>query len=186
MKKEDLIKLGLTEEVATTVANAIAEEMKGFIPKHRFDEVNNQKNEYAQKIEELSKSTGNIEELKQQIEATKAEMANKEAEYQTKIQDITINSGLKSLISGQVHDEDLVISLIDRSKIKIEEGKVIGAEEQLKSLKESKAFLFKTNEPTPQPQPGFIPKIGGGGQPNPTPKEASNLHEAVAEYFQTK
>ena len=40
MKKDELIKLGLTEELAAKVESASAEELKGFIPKSRFDEVN--------------------------------------------------------------------------------------------------------------------------------------------------
>lgn len=33
MKKEELVKLGLDEETAEKVANASAEELKGFVPK---------------------------------------------------------------------------------------------------------------------------------------------------------
>ena len=40
MKKEDFLKLGLTEELAVKAAEASTEELKGFIPKNRFDEVN--------------------------------------------------------------------------------------------------------------------------------------------------
>ena len=43
MKKEDLIALGLTEEQIEKVLNANSEQLKGFIPKARFDEVNNAK-----------------------------------------------------------------------------------------------------------------------------------------------
>ena len=38
MKKEELVKLGLTEEDAEKVAKASEEELKGFVPKSRFDE----------------------------------------------------------------------------------------------------------------------------------------------------
>ena len=41
MKKEDLMKIeGMTDDLATKIAEASAEELKGYIPKTRFDEVN--------------------------------------------------------------------------------------------------------------------------------------------------
>lgn len=40
MKKSDLLTLGLTDELAEKVAALSAEEMKEFIPKSRFNEVN--------------------------------------------------------------------------------------------------------------------------------------------------
>ena len=43
MKKEDFLKLGLSDELANKAAEASAEELKGFIPKSRFDEANEAK-----------------------------------------------------------------------------------------------------------------------------------------------
>ena len=61
MKKEDFLKLGLTEEQATKAAEASAEELKGFIPKSRFDEVNEQKKKLEEDIKTRDKQ---LEELK--------------------------------------------------------------------------------------------------------------------------
>ena len=43
MQKEDFVKLGFDDEVAKKCADASAEELKGYIPKVRFDAVNNDK-----------------------------------------------------------------------------------------------------------------------------------------------
>ncbi len=43
MKKEDFTALGIDESAAEKCAAASAEELKAFIPKARFDEVNNEK-----------------------------------------------------------------------------------------------------------------------------------------------
>jgi superfamily II DNA helicase RecQ len=43
MKKEDFVKLGIDEELAKKCESASLEELKGFIPKARFDEVNTAK-----------------------------------------------------------------------------------------------------------------------------------------------
>ena len=45
MKKEELIAKGLTEEQATAVIDIYTNEMKGFSPKSRFDELNTAKAE---------------------------------------------------------------------------------------------------------------------------------------------
>ena len=43
MKKEEFVKLGIDEELAKKAEAASQEELKGFIPKARFDEVNIEK-----------------------------------------------------------------------------------------------------------------------------------------------
>ena len=75
MNKEDLLKLGLTEEQAEKVLSVNTEQLKGFIPKARFDEVNNAKKQAEKdlsdrdkQLETLKNSTGDIETLKQTIE----------------------------------------------------------------------------------------------------------------------
>ena len=67
MTKEQFIALGLTEEQATKAAEQSASELKTYIPKHRFDEVNEENkilkgtvkdNEKA--LDDLKKSSGEI------------------------------------------------------------------------------------------------------------------------------
>lgn len=50
MKKEELIAKGLTEEQATAVIDIYTNEMKGFIPKARFDEVNTAKADLEKQV----------------------------------------------------------------------------------------------------------------------------------------
>ena len=97
MKKEDFLKLGVDEETAGKLAEASAEELKGFIPKNRFDEVNNELkalkgtvSERDKQLEELKKSSGDNEALKQQI--ADLQKANKEAQaaYEAEMQKLKI------------------------------------------------------------------------------------------------
>ena len=68
MKKEELMKLeGMTEELATKIAEQSAEELKGMIPKSRLDEViaerDNAKKDHADVLKQLGalqKETGEI------------------------------------------------------------------------------------------------------------------------------
>ena len=191
LKKEELLAIGLTEEQAQKVAEKAAEVLKGFIPKARFDEVNNLKNEYQKQIEELSKNTANAEELKKKLEETNAVLQQKEKEYQERIKALQIDAALKLALADQVHDVDIVAGLIDRNKLEFDDkGNITkGLEEQVNSLKESKSFLFKQEEqkkPEQEPQPqnpfGFqFPKIGAEPTPPPSPKGPASLNEAVAE-----
>lgn len=55
MKKEELIAKGLTEEQAKAVMDIYTEEMKGFIPKSRFDEVNTAKADLEKQVADRDK-----------------------------------------------------------------------------------------------------------------------------------
>lgn len=61
MKKKQFVLLGLTEELATRAAAASAEELKEYIPKMRFDEVNNAKKVAEAKLVELQKQIADLE-----------------------------------------------------------------------------------------------------------------------------
>ena len=50
MKKEEFLALGLDEETALKCEKASAEELKGFIPKSRFDEVNTENKQLKQDV----------------------------------------------------------------------------------------------------------------------------------------
>lgn len=189
MTKEEFIALGFTEEQATKAATASAEELKGFIPKARFDELNEAKkkaekdvSDRDKQIEELGKTAGLSEELKQQIETLQAE--NKEAaeKHASELKELQLSNAIKSALSGKVHDEDLVAGLFQKDKLVINDGKVVGLDEQLKALQESKAFLFKSEDGQEQQTvPGF--KVGGPGNPNP-PAATASLKDAIAAHFQ--
>ncbi|MFD3274567.1 phage scaffolding protein, partial [Paenibacillus dendritiformis] len=73
-------------------------------------------------------------------------------------------NAIKSALSGKVHDEGLVAGLFDREKLVIDGDKVVGLEEQLKGLQETRSFLFKPEESSQGggQGPGF--RIGGNGQ----------------------
>lgn len=177
MNKEELLALGLTDEMASKVADASKEELKGYIPKSRFDEVNEAKkkaeeaaNERDAQIEKLSKDAGLTEELKTQIETLQAENKKKAEEYKAELSKVQMQNAIKLAINGQVHDEDMVASLLDTSKMILQEdGKLTGLKEQIETLKESKGFLFKADDNSDQEQ-GF--RVGG------TPPKGKDANES--------
>lgn len=151
MTKEQFIALGLTEEQATKAAAASAEELKTYIPKARFDELNEVKKQAEKdrdtltgQMEDLKKSAGASEELKKQIEKLQGENKTAKEKYEADIKALALTNALKLALTGKTHDPDIVANLMDRTKIELNEDGSIkaGLDEQLKSLKESKAFLF--------------------------------------------
>lgn len=183
MKKEELIGLGLDEETAKKVADASAEELKGYVPKSRLNEViterDNYKDELADRdkqLEDLKKSSGDSEALKNQIaemqKTNKEALAAKDAE----ILSIRKNNAVEKALSGaQAKNAKAVMALLDLENAELQEdGTIKGLEEQIKSLKESEdtSFLFNVENKPPQPTvKGATPGQAG------TPPTASNEWE---------
>lgn len=186
MNKEQFITLGFSEDQATKAAEASAEELKTYIPKHRFDEVNEENKtlkvtvkENAAQLESLKVAAGSNEELKKQIETLQSDNKQKDEQYQAQLKDLTLTNAIKMALADKAQDTDLVAGLVDKAKLILaEDGKVTGLDEQVKSLKESKAFLFK-EEKQQTPPAGF--KIGADGKQVPIdPGKPANLFDAVA------
>jgi alanyl-tRNA synthetase len=172
MTKDQFIALGLTEEQAEKAAAASAEELKGFIPKVRFDEVNSAKKkaeddlkERDQQLEDLKKSTGNAEELKKQIEALQTENKTAKAKYEAEAKELRMNAAVKLSLAGKVHDPDIVAGLLDKTKIELDDSGAIkaGLDDQIKALQESKAFLFVSEDKGGFQFKGAKPPEAGGG-----------------------
>ena len=181
MKKEQLLELGLTDEQADKVLNLHKEVLAGFIPKARFDEVNETKKELEQQIQErdnqlkeLQKKAKGNEELEKRIqELQEANKATKE-QYEAKIKDMTITAAIQSKLTDAKYP-DLLLTKFDRSKLSIaEDGTVLGIDEQLTALKEQYKDLFKPDLKGREPN-----NIGGTppGVKNPWSKEHFNLTE---------
>lgn len=193
MNKEQFIALGFTEEQADKAATASQEELKGFVPKTRFDEVNEAKKtaekdvaDRDKQIDDLSKTAGLSEDLKKQIETLKTENQTAKEKYESDLQEVKISNAISAALAGKVHNEKVVTGLIDKTKLVLgEDGKIVGLGEQLTGLKTSDAYLFKEeeNKEAGGGAGGF--KLGGGGNPNP-PGAALSLKDAISSHFQNK
>ena len=155
MKKEDLIKLGLDEETAEKVAKASAEELKGYIPKARFDEVNNEKKklettvaERDQQLETLKNSTGDVEAMKTKISELQAENKKKDEAHAAEIKQLKIDAAVSAaLTSAKAKNEKAVRALLELDNVELlEDGTVKGLDDQIKKLLEADdtKFLFDT------------------------------------------
>ena len=193
MTKEQFEAIGITEEMAAEAAKQSAEELKDYVPKHRFDEVNTEnKNlkaaaqENEQALEELKKNAGDSEGLKEQIQQMQDAQKEAEEKHKEEIRDMQLNNAIKLSIAGKAQDEELVAGLVDKTKLILgEDGKVTGLEEQLKTLQEKKSFLFKEeNKETAQKPAGGFAKVGAQQQEEHASGERRiNLADAVTAYF---
>ena len=170
--KELLKKAGIEDSKLDQIVGDINKTLpEHFVPKARYNEVAEAKKkleadvaERDKQLDELKKAAGASEELRKQIETLQAENKAAKEKYEADLKELKLSTAIKAAIAGKVHDEDLVAGLFDRNKLVLDGDKVVGLEEQLKALQESKAFLFKQDNS--QQQPGF--QIGGGGGQPPT------------------
>lgn len=191
MKKEDFLKLGLTEEQATKAAEASAEELKGFIPKSRFDEVNEAKKKLEEDIKTRDKQLEELkkldaEGLKAQIEKLQGENKAAKEKYQAELKQIQINNAVdKALLTAKAKNTKAVKALLDLEKIELDGESVKGLDDQIKKLIEGEdtKFLFDL-ETSGKPnfkgiKPGEKTDKTGGEQPK-------TLADAIKAHFETQ
>lgn len=159
MKKEDLVKLGLDEETAAKVEAASIEELKGFIPKARFDEVNTEKKrlettlaERNTELEVLKNSSGDAEALKQQITQLQEQYQQKDAAHAAEIAQLKLDAAIDAaLTDAKAKNHKAVKALLDLENALLQDdGSVKGLEDQLKALKQAEDSKFMFEDSTKQ------------------------------------
>ncbi|MGL6101229.1 MAG: phage scaffolding protein, partial [Fusobacteriaceae bacterium] len=95
----------------------------------------------------------------------KAKLDEIEKEYISQLNNVKIDSEIEKVLAGVKHS-NLLKSQINKSDLKIEDGKVVGLDEQLSNLKEQYADLFQV-EP--------IQKVTPPAPKNPIPVGYSKL-----------
>lgn len=172
MTKEELKELGLSDEQADKVLKGY----DGYVPKERFNSVNEAKKKAEQEvadrdkqIEELKKA-GNVDELKQKIDELQKQNKEASEKYAADLKNLKLDAAIKAALSN-AQDVDIVAGLIDKSKLILgDDDKVTGLVEQVSQLQKDKAFLFKANQP-------YNPANGNPPTTNPFAKEQWNLTE---------
>ncbi|MZQ76213.1 MAG: scaffolding protein [Peptoclostridium sp.] len=148
--KELLEKLGLADKYEDIKAG-VETNYKGYVPKERFDEINDQKKEYKKMLDERTtqleelkgKAQGN-EELLNKIKGLEETNAKTAADYEKKIADQSFSFALESALKdGKVKNTKAVKALLDLEGIKLDGDKLTGLDEQISKLKESDSYLFE-------------------------------------------
>ena len=181
MKKEDLMKIeGMTDDLATKIAEASAEELKGYIPKTRFDEVNEAKKnaealvkERDKQLEDVKKSTGDNEELKKHIEQLQESNKTAKAEYEANIKRVQKENIDTLLLTEQgAKNAKAILALLDAVDDKLEGDDYKAARlAQIQSLQKSESYLFNIKNPEPPKASGATPANSGQVVPGTITKE---------------
>ena len=155
MKKEDFIKLGIDEELAAKCETASQEELKSFIPKSRFDEVNNENktlktgiSERDAQLETLKNSTGDVDALKQQIATLQAENTAKDEAHAAEVKQLKVDAAVEAALTGAKAKNSVAVKALlkDLDKAELgEDGTIKGLAEQIEALQKSDSYLFEMN-----------------------------------------
>jgi dsDNA-binding SOS-regulon protein len=132
---------------------AIEEGIKkqGFLSKDEADalkkQVSTQKKtikERDDQLETLSKKVGNNEELQSEIDKLKKENQSSTEKYEKELQSQSFNFALDTALrNSKVKNPKALKALLNIDNIKLDGETMIGLDDQLKTLKESDAYLFE-------------------------------------------
>ena len=177
MKKEDLIALGIDEETAKSVMA-----LHGKTVTQLNAKVATAESERDSAKQELQANQAELDTLKgaakgnEDLEAKLTELQTKfdaskataDAQLAAQQKDFAIMLELKD---ADIVDAEIVSGLLDKETIKVTDKGLQGLKEQLDTLKESKGFLFQTEDPSDPTRPfvsGGNAKGGtGNGQTDP-------------------
>lgn len=151
MKKEDFVKLGLPEDLAEKAAQASSEELKGYIPLARFNEVNEAKKhaedslkERDKQIDSLKALSGDAEKLKLEIEDLQKANKQKDSDHAAEILRLKVDNAVTTaLTAAKAKNLKAVRALLDLDKAQLDEsGQVAGLADQIKKLQEAEDSRF--------------------------------------------
>lgn len=151
--------------------------------KQQLESANAQIQERDKQLETLRKSSGDNETLQKQITDLQAENKAAKEKYEADMKELKLTTAIKLAVGDSAHDADLVAGLFDRGKLVLnEDGTITGLEEQVKTIKKEKAFLFK------EEKPGTVIKGGkpaeGAGTPPADKKPSEMTYEELCAYME--
>lgn len=155
MKLEDLIKEGFTEDQAKKILELHKKAIDGnFVPKATFeaerDKVKTANDTIAERdkqIVELGKFKGTAEELQKKVDDLTADNAKKDEEHKAQLKEMEETTAIRTAIIDKVYSADDIMSKLDRTKLTIQDGKVVaGLDEQMEAIKKASPHYFKADK----------------------------------------
>lgn len=140
-----------TEDIDKKISGEIG---KGFVAKSDFNVVNEAKKSLEGQVNTM---TAQLDELKKadptklQEEITRLQGENTAAKdkYEKDLEKIKLNSAVEvALMGAKARDVKAVMPFIDMDIVKIDGDKLLGFDDQIKNLKETKGYLFEESRRT--------------------------------------
>ncbi len=164
MKREDLIKLGIAEDLVDQIMSLHGKDLEKHkttaeAAKTELDGVKAQLTEANKQIDDFKGM--DIEGVKKGAEEWKQKAEQAEAEAQKQVAQLQFNHALDAALAGvKAKDPVAVRAHLKLDDLKLStEGAIIGLDDQLKTIKDSHNFLFEDATP--------VPKIVTGGNNPP-------------------
>lgn len=161
-----------------------------YIPKLKFDEVNTQKtnleterNNLKTELDSLKNSEDDVTKLKEKVTELSNKITENDTKHKQELREQRLNSALKLAIIEQVQDAEIVSSLIDKTKLTLDENGekiTMGLNEQIESLKQTKPFLFKEAGKNGDVEGGETPPATDPNNNKVDENKTLSLEDAVA------
>lgn len=179
MKTEELLEIGLTEEQANKVLAINGKD----IERHKKSaetakaDLTAAQEQLAQRdkdIEELKKSSGDVDSVKQQLADLQAKYTTETEQYQKQIADRDYADAVHRAIADKgvkfssKAAEKAFISDLTANRLSVKDGALDGFEGYLKTQQESDPTAFQSDKPAPT----FVKPVGPGGPPSSESKGA--------------
>jgi len=150
MKKEQFLKLGFTDEMAQKAMDIIREELKGYIPKSRFDQVNEVKKDLEKRlsslearIEEADSIMFTHQELEKILQDFWRNSSALKKEQEEMMKDVLIRTVVRTKVVNAGY-ADLLTGKLDKSKLTVTpDGTLTGIEEQLAEMQKVYEGMFR-------------------------------------------
>lgn len=161
-----------------------------YVPKKRFDDVNDTAKEYKKQVGERDTQITKIKDefkdtegLKEKFEILEKDNKTQKETYEKKLNDIAFDNALeKSLGAYSIKDKVSIMAHIDKTKLKVDGDNVIGLKEQIEPLQKSHDFLFEKEIKGT----GSFETGGGDPKPGEANSFASQLGKQRAESLKAK
>lgn len=181
MKRDDLIKLGIAEDVVDKIMALHGADIEGH--KAKLTATQTEADVLKKQIEEANKTIEgfrgmDIDGIKRAADEWKAqaEQAQKDAEAQ--VASLRFEHALDGALSGaKAKNAKAVRALLDMSGLKLNEadGTIIGLNDQLEKIKSESDYLFQDDTPTPKIVTGGSPKTVIGDSVISAARKAAGL-----------
>ncbi|OFI48823.1 capsid protein [Floricoccus tropicus] len=166
MKREELKELGLTDEqIEKTMSlhgktvNDLNQQLQSAVSER--DSANEQLKTNQTEFNALREKAKGNEELSTQLAELQTKYDQSKTDSETKLAEQSKDYAIKlALKEANALDENIILGLLDKDTIKVDDGGLKGFTEQLNSLKESKSFLFQQEQ-----HDAKKPNITVGGNP---------------------
>lgn len=181
----------IPEDIRKKYENIDLVDSSSYIPKERFDQVNNDKKEYKRQVDERDKQLNDIqgkvkdnETLTKELETLRTTNKKTTEDYEEKLKKLQFDTTLNNALKGaNAKDSNLIRALLDESKLSLDGENVIGLKEQLEAIKKERDYLFEKEVPGTG---SFTTGGGEGGKGQETVNFATSLGKAKAEQMQSK